>query len=149
MSKRSCGDCTKCCEGYLTGEALGHSFYRGKPCHFISIGKGCGVYAQRPKEPCQKYKCAWLSDEGIPEWMKPNEIGSIVDYREIEGISYISITDAGQPISPKVLTWFIHYALSKQLNLLWYIDGGINFIGSKDFLEIMNQQVKKDSPTDK
>ena len=65
MSKRSCGSCTKCCEGWLSGEALGHKFYPGKPCHFIAIGKGCSVYAKRPQEPCVSYKCGWISNEAV------------------------------------------------------------------------------------
>ena len=63
--KRECGTCTKCCEGWLTGEALGHNFYPGKPCHFLAVNKGCTVYAKRPKDPCSSYKCAWLANEDI------------------------------------------------------------------------------------
>ena len=141
MSKRSCGTCTKCCEGYLQGNALGHSFYRGKPCHFLAIGKGCSVYAKRPVDPCQKYKCAWLIDENIPEWMKPELVNTIVDFREIEGEQYICLTEAGEQISSKVLTWFIHYVLKNKLNFLWHLDGGINYIGNEKFLEIMGKKI--------
>lgn len=134
MEKRTCGTCTKCCEGWLAGEALGHSFYPGKPCHFISIGKGCSVYSKRPKDPCQTYKCAWLIDENIPEWMKPSDINLIVDYRKTSsGIPYISLREAGDILSAKVLTWFIQYALANNANLYWEIQGGVNWIGSPEF----------------
>lgn len=143
MSKRSCGDCTKCCEGWLEGEALGHKFYPGRPCHFIAIGKGCSVYSKRPKDPCQSYKCAWLVDENIPEWMKPSEINAIVDYRTTSnGISYISANEAGSILSSQVLTWIIQYALSNNLNLLWKVNQGLHWIGSPEFIEAIQEDTK-------
>ncbi len=141
MSKRSCGDCTKCCEGWLSGEALGHTFYPGKPCHFIAIGKGCTVYAKRPKEPCQTYKCAWLADEDIPEWMKPSEINAIFTHKEVNGIPYLHLKEAGSELSSKVLSWAIVYCLSKGMNLYWEINGGPNYIGSTDFLKEIEKPI--------
>jgi hypothetical protein len=141
MYKRSCGDCTKCCEGWLQGEALGHKFYPGKPCHFIAIGKGCTVYAKRPKEPCQTYKCAWLIDEDIPEWMKPSDINTILTYREVNGIPYLHIKEAGSELSSKVLSWAFLYCLRKNMNLYWEINGGANYMGSKDFLREIEKPI--------
>jgi hypothetical protein len=137
MSKRTCGTCTKCCEGWLSGEALGHKFYGGKPCHFIAIGKGCTVYAQRPKDPCVSFKCGWLSNADIPEWFKPDEINAIIKFDEVKGIPRITLIEAGGILESKVLSWFIQYALSKQLNFAWQINGGINWIGSPEFNQAM------------
>lgn len=142
MTKRSCGDCTKCCEGWLQGEALGHKFYQGRPCHFLAIGKGCTVYAKRPKDPCQSYKCGWLQNEEIPEWMKPSEINAIVDFRDIEGIPYLRVKEAGQILSSKVLTWVIQYAISKNMNIYWEVDGGKNWLGSPEFQEALLKDSK-------
>lgn len=142
MSKRSCGDCTKCCEGWLAGNALGHSFYKGKPCHFISIGKGCSVYEDRPKDPCQSYKCGWLESEEIPEWMKPNEINAIIDIRNEDGIEYICVTETGQKLDSKVLSWLFLYAVSKGKNIYYEIDGGHNYYGNLDFVELMKSKNK-------
>lgn len=143
MSKRSCGDCTKCCEGYLEGQALGHNFYRGKPCHFIAIGQGCSVYAKRPKDPCQTYKCAWLIDENIPEWMKPSEINAIIDYKNTSnGVPYVRITEAGEMLSSQVLTWVIQTALANNFNLYWTVNGGPNWFGSPEFVEAIQADTK-------
>lgn len=139
---RSCGDCTKCCEGYLSGSANGKTFYNGKPCHFLSIGKGCTIYAKRPKDPCQAYKCAWLIDDTLPEWFKPNEINAIVDYREIEGIKYLNVVEAGETLRSNVLSWLIVYALSNNINIYWNVAGGSNWIGSTDFLKAMERRNK-------
>jgi hypothetical protein len=137
--KRECGTCTKCCEGWLTGEALGHNFYPGKPCHFLAINKGCTVYEKRPKDPCSSYKCAWLANEDIPEWMKPSEVNAIITEKQINGIPYLSVKETGSTLNSKVLTWLILYALKNTLNIYWQIDGGANWIGSKEFLEEMKK----------
>jgi hypothetical protein len=134
MNKRECGTCTKCCEGHLIGEAKGHKFYNGKPCHFISIDKGCSIYSERPEYPCVSYKCGWLLDLDIPEWLKPDAVNVIIDFREVEGHQYINLIEAGSTVSSKVLNWFIQYALNNQLNAVWQVEYGMNWIGSSEFI---------------
>jgi hypothetical protein len=146
MSKRSCGDCTKCCEGWLQGEALGKKFSLGKPCHFIAVGKGCTVYNQRPKDPCVAYRCGWLSNTDFPEWMKPNEVNALVEFRIINDVEYLKVTETGEVLSSKVLTWLIQYAITNQLNFLWQVEGGFNWMGSTQFHLLMEDQY---SPTSK
>lgn len=144
--KRECGSCTKCCEGTLAGEALGYKFYTGKPCHYVAIGKGCTVYANRPKDPCVEYKCVWIQNAEIPEWMKPNEINAILNPAFINEIPYIALLEAGQPLRADVLSWTIQYAISNKLNFLWEVNGGRNWLGSPEFIQAMSNQ---ESPTDK
>ena len=138
--KRECGSCTKCCEGFLSGEAKGKTFYGGKPCHFVAVGKGCSIYKERPINPCVSYKCAWLIDENLPEWFKPDYINTIIDIRKINNIQYINVVDAGSPLKTEVLSWLIMYSLNNGLNLFWTINGGTHYIGSPEFLEEMNKQ---------
>jgi hypothetical protein len=137
MPKRQCGTCTKCCEGYLSGEALGHTFFAGKPCHFVAIGKGCSVYVKRPANPCVSYKCGWLTNEDIPEWMKPSDIDAIIDMREIGGISYLSLKETGCRLDSRVLSWFIQYGLNHGLCIAWEVDKGLNWIGTPEFNSLM------------
>jgi hypothetical protein len=137
--KRECGDCTKCCEGNLAGEVLGKTFYRSKPCHFVAIGQGCTVYEKRPKDPCVTYRCEWLNNPDIPEWMKPNLINTIIDRRKTKsGIEYMNIVEAGAELKAGVLSNLLLYALGNGLNILWEVEGGKNWIGSQEFLEEMN-----------
>jgi hypothetical protein len=138
--KRTCGTCTKCCEGWLPGDALGHTFFEGKPCHFIAIGTGCTVYAKRPEDPCKSYKCGWLTNQDIPEWMKPNEVNAIVDFRELEGVKYVNVSEAGDVLESRVLSWLIQFAIKNNINLLWTIQGGSNWIGSEDFSLLMSKK---------
>ena len=142
--KRECGTCTKCCEGYVNGEALGHSFHRGKPCHFVSIGKGCTVYAKRPKDPCVTFKCQWLENPDIPEWFKPSEIEAIVKHSEIQGIHYLSLIEAGKTLESRVLSWFIQYALNKRLNFVWQVEGELSWVGSPEFHQAMVSRLPSD-----
>ena len=145
MEKRSCGSCTKCCEGYLSGEALGHTFYAGKPCHFIAIGTGCTVYEKRPKDPCVSYKCAWLTHEDIPAWMKPSDIDAIIDMRQIEGQVYLNLKEAGSPLQTPVLNWFFQYVLKQGMNALWEVNGGLNWVGNPEFIALMEKNNLKPS----
>ena len=136
---RKCDTCTKCCEGYLSGEAKGKSFYIGKPCHFVSIGKGCSIYSERPKNPCVSYKCSWITNQDIPEWMKPDFINTIIDTREIKGISFINVVEAGQTLRADVLTWVIRYAISQGMNIRWQVNGSFNWLGSDEFNTLMTE----------
>lgn len=138
-TSRTCDGCTKCCEGYLTGEAFGKTFYPGKPCHFATPGVGCAIYAKRPHDPCVTYQCAWRQDDTLPMWMKPSLIGSIIDQRTTTGgTPYLKVHEAGQRLDSAVLTWLIEYALGNGINLLWAIEGGTHYIGSPDFVAEMD-----------
>lgn len=134
MSERSCGTCAKCCEGWLQGEAFGHKFYRGRPCFFLN--KTCTIYDKRPDDPCRSYKCAWLDEPQFPEWMKPDLVNVIINRAEDNNIKYYALIESGSVLDVKVLSWMVQWALNTGHNLLYYIDGGVNRIGSKEFLEM-------------
>lgn len=140
MDKRKCGSCTRCCEGHLLGEALGHSFSLGKPCHFVAIGQGCTVYSQRPQNPCVVYKCGWLTNLDIPEWLKPELSNVIIEERKTEGHLYLMLREAGATMSGKALNWFIQYVINNQLNALWQVEGGDNWIGSPEFVDVISKR---------
>ena len=125
---RTCDGCIKCCEGWLWGEAHGHKFWPGRPCHFMS-DKGCSIYEKRPYEPCKSFKCEWLVNESIPEWMKPDLINAIIYIREEQGKTFWEITEAGSKLDTKVLSWlFMEYQNGKIPNLKYQIEGGWNYI---------------------
>ena len=136
QNKRSCDGCTKCCEGHLAGVAHGQPFYLGRPCFYLSCD-GCSIYSDRPADPCKSYSCSWLNNPDIPEWMKPDKVGAIITLKQIKGIDYLELVEAGNVMPSKVLSWFITYGLNKKLNLLWQVEGGNNWIGSNEFLESM------------
>jgi hypothetical protein len=140
---RSCGTCTKCCEGWLSGDAYSHPFYPGRPCHFLAIGKGCSIYKTRPEEPCKTYQCSWIKDMNIPEWMKPEDISAIVDEREINGIPYFNIVEAGKILDVKALTWLIDYCSENNKNLCYRVEVIEHYLGSPEFVQAMKNNKGK------
>lgn len=133
MTERSCDGCAKCCEGWLQGEAYGHAFYKGRPCFFL--GKTCTIYETRPENPCRSFKCEWLDSDIFPAWMKPDLVNVIITKRIKEDLVWYEVTEAGSVLESKTLNWLIHWALNTKNNIVYYIDGGINRIGSQDFLK--------------
>jgi hypothetical protein len=135
---RSCNGCTACCDGWATGVAHGYKFYPGRKCHYVST-TGCTIYDQRPKEPCKTFKCMWLTNKTIPEWMKPNLVNAILVAEEIKGMKYVTVKETGKKLDSAVLSWVI---LARQEGLLgnvrYEIDGGWNFIGTPEFLSVMS-----------
>lgn len=138
---RSCGTCTKCCEGYLPGTAHGHDFYPGKPCHFVTKGKGCSIYENRPEHPCRSFECMWIINPDMPAWLKPDLADVVVTRHEKSGISYWCVTECGKTIQSNVLSWFFTYANRNLINLVWQCEGGWNAIGTSDFLDMWNRPI--------
>lgn len=137
---RSCNGCTKCCEGYVTGQAKGINFYPGKPCHFQSC-KGCTIYNDRPKL-CRDFTCVWLEKNSpLPEWMYPKTSNVIVTRKEYTTDKYyLEITEAGDVLKSKILSWFVVYYFNTQIPIAYQIEGGWNYIGPKDFIDFINNK---------
>lgn len=133
-NKRTCGECTKCCEGWLYGEVRGHNFFPGKPCHFLC--KGCTIYDARPVDPCQTYTCEWLANDELPAWMRPDLCQAIVTKKEYQDTQYYELTEAGQTLASNVLSWFVLWSLNGQKNILYRINNAPTRIGSPEFLAL-------------
>ena len=126
---RTCDGCTKCCDGWLWGEAHGHKFYKGRPCHFIGP-KGCTIYDSRPESPCRTFRCEWLINEDIPAWMKPDKINAIIVRRtRDDNREYFEINEAGATLDVRVLSWFTSKIFEKDStikSIRWEVEGGWN-----------------------
>jgi hypothetical protein len=131
---RECDGCTKCCEGWLEGEAYGHAFFKGRPCFFLA--KSCTIYESRPEKPCRSFVCGWKAEDTFPQWMKPNLVNAIINKVSHDNIPYYVLVEAGSKLDSSVLSWMIQWALNTNNNLLYYIDGGINRVGSREFLNL-------------
>jgi hypothetical protein len=55
----NCGSCTACCRVYAIPEI---SKPAGTWCKHCAVGKGCKVYAERPKR-CVEFACEWLHSQ--------------------------------------------------------------------------------------
>ena len=132
---RSCGDCTKCCEGWLNAQIYDKPMFKGQSCYYL--GNQCTIYDQRPNG-CHEYMCEWLKSDVFPEWMKPSVSNFIVTLRSVgAGISYYTAQETGSKVDSVVLKWLIQWALSKQVNLHYEVGGRSYMIGSVDFINAM------------
>jgi uncharacterized cysteine cluster protein YcgN (CxxCxxCC family) len=138
--KRSCDECAKCCEGWLTANIYGHVMQPGVKCHFLA--KTCTIYNDRPENPCQLYKCAWLDDETnqLPEWLKPSYSDVIISkrvYGKNADQFYWDVTECGKTISSVVLNWIFIHTMNNHINVSYMVNGMKYNRGSQDFLEFM------------
>lgn len=125
--KRRCGDCTACCEGWLHGQAYDNYFYRGRPCHFMKKGVGCSIYAKRPDNPCQTYKCAWLTEYTLPDWMQPTQSNVILTWRTDDNKkTYLEMTEMDSKVRSEVLSYVIQYAANLRMKIHYQVSGGWN-----------------------
>lgn len=127
---RSCGECTKCCDGWLAGRVLGENMYPGKPCRFVASGIKCSIYQNRPEDPCKTYYCEWLINDEIPEWMKPSEINIIIDSStDAEGNKFYYLTDADYSVDENTLKNVIDFFRKNNKTLVWQQNKKYNVIG--------------------
>lgn len=139
--KRTCGECTACCDGWLTTNIKGNEVYPGKPCPFSIYGKGCSDYKNRPKDPCVSFQCEWLAHpEAYPDYLRPDRSKAIFVMRKIEGIDYLSVSEAGQNLQAEILTHLVKTALSNGFNFSWQVNGGTHWYGSSEFHAAMERQ---------
>jgi hypothetical protein len=136
---RSCGSCTKCCEGWLTATIHGQEMSPGKPCHLVDEGIGCKDYKNRPTEPCKTFSCMWKASLNIPEKFSPEKTGVIVSIQHVNGIEFLTTNYAGKEIQADFLSWFIMHCISRKINFQWSIDGEFIYIGSDEFRLAMDK----------
>ena len=137
---RTCGSCTKCCEGWVAGQARDSHFYPGVPCDYLA-DNGCSIYKSRPEHPCQSFVCEWLVDRSISYYMKPDKSCIILIRRKINDIEYVEMAEAGQPLSASALEWFLRaYISGKYDNISYRIHNHPRYIGTAEFITAMEKQ---------
>ena len=75
---RICGDCSECCR--LLSVRLSDNYY--SPCgHWCKhcTQPGCGIYNTIKQKKCKEFNCGWLQNENIPENLKPNLSGIVLE----------------------------------------------------------------------
>ena len=125
MSKQ-CGTCTKCCDGTTVGGVIyGHVYGNRKPCYFLdSANKKCGIYKDRPDDPCKSYKCMWLKYDDVPIWMKPENSNVTVSAIDYNNNKFLIINAQSNDYSAKVLSYVMNYAQKNNMNLIYDLSWG-------------------------
>jgi hypothetical protein len=134
LLNRSCGTCTKCCEGYISGGAHGIKFGNGVPCEFLAWGHGCTIYEDRPLSPCKKFRCEWLKNNDIPEHFKP-EISHFMAMRK--GQNFIVLVTVGPNPNYEVVDWYKQWCSANKFNLAYRQDNRDFFFGDPEFVAKM------------
>jgi hypothetical protein len=66
----------------------------GQWCRHAVIGKGCGIYEDRPPV-CQKFHCQWIRDPGLgPEWKPEKAKFVLYPDREKEEVFNVAVDPA-------------------------------------------------------
>jgi uncharacterized protein len=86
---RECGSCTACCELL---EVVELKKPRGVLCQHCTIGKGCAIYETRP-EVCRDYECGWLAHDYIPDELRPDRCGFILDTTHDKRVMLIHVNE--------------------------------------------------------
>jgi len=89
--RRTCGTCTLCCKVLRIVELdKEHSVW----CRHARPGKGCAIYADRPRS-CRNFVCGYLASPELPEVWYPVQ-SKIVLVREPNG-GVTAVVDPGRP----------------------------------------------------
>lgn len=132
--KRTCSQCTACCEGWLSGEAHSIKFQSGKPCHF-KCPDGCSIYNDRPSF-CKEFNCEWIQNYNLPEWLKPN-ISNVIVRKKVFSkaplLYYFEVLEMGKKIDSVVLNWFFTFYVETGIPLKIMVDGGWFYYGDNKF----------------
>jgi hypothetical protein len=140
---RQCGECHACCNGWLGATINGHVMKSGTPCFFLDNHQ-CSIYPNRPKNPCQDYWCAWIQDDSIPDWVKPNSSNVIISLKKHpadDTLVYYEVTAAGNEIPPAILTWLIEWSSQQNKNIVYRNGGELYIYGSSTYYAMFNQLV--------
>ncbi len=128
---KTCDGCTACCDGTLNIEEL--NVYWGSPCENI-CDSGCAIYQNRPKV-CSDFRCQWLDDKNLPDWMKPSDSGLLIKYSEKRRTLYL-ISVYQKTIEPSILLYAFSYAYKHNLFITCYFDD------TKGYHDIMHDRVR-------
>ena len=115
---RTCGDCTACCEGWVSAKDL--EMWAGRACKHRTE-TGCGIYADRPENPCKIFQCGWLNGT-LPEdeSFKPNQCGAIVlTDRKQAGWDVWRVVPVGRSVPEATLEKIRTLAGETQQPLVW------------------------------
>ena len=73
---RACGDCSQCCR--VLSIYVDELSPQGHWCNFCTQ-PGCSIYNTRIPSFCKNYNCGWIQNENIPEDLKPNRSGVVLE----------------------------------------------------------------------
>ena len=113
LPERPCGDCSVCCT-HLTIDTPEFAKAPGVACEHCR-SPGCGIYESR-YDICRTYRCGWKHADWLPDAMRPDRSGVVIDFSETEApgyalearlLAYADPTDFGRNPVPDVISSLI------------------------------------------
>ncbi|NBP58816.1 hypothetical protein EBU71_20180 [bacterium] len=102
---KSCGGCTRCCEGFLSTKVYDFEISPSAGgCRFLGKN-GCNIYQVRPYDPCQVFQCGWKENTVIPDFMRPDLSDIIILLRYIESYHFYRLVKCSDDLKPEVIEW--------------------------------------------
>jgi hypothetical protein len=116
---KNCDGCVACCNGTLNIDVYGEQVNRTHSCSKICYtNNNCSEYTNRPPV-CSNFKCLWLTQDDIPEWLKPSKSGMLMIYRK----SYLEIHSVkGMDLGADVFLVGIHFAYMNNWPVRFYVN---------------------------
>lgn len=116
---RTCGDCTACCEGWVSAKSL--DMWAGQACKHRTVS-GCRIYENRPETPCKSFQCGWLNGT-LPEDedLRPDKCGAILltDRTQV-GWKVWRAVPVGRIIPSKTLDLLQSIATEGNVPFVWF-----------------------------
>ena len=78
---RSCGECSECCRLHdvkIDEEDYVYYTPQGHWCKYCTQ-PGCGIWGTVKQMRCREFNCGWLQNENIPDNLKPNLSGIVLE----------------------------------------------------------------------
>lgn len=142
--KRSCGGCTKCCEGWLVAEIYGHKIGEGAACKFLTKN-GCGIYSIRPYDPCAAWTCFWKDDISLPEWMRPNLSNVILVKSQLDEYKYFNAIATKPTLADNVIEFLKEMSKGKYKKNIVLIYNRLEYVVFSENDEFKKQLVNEQS----
>jgi hypothetical protein len=76
-----------------------------------------------------------MATDYVPLHFSPKNTGQIVTAQRLDGIDFLCMVFAGKEVEPDFLSWFVTFAVGRQLNVEWSINGQLYALGSGAFME--------------
>lgn len=140
--EKSCGSCTACCKAIGVKEL---NKPMGEQCGFCNPGKGCSIYETRPQS-CQDYKCQWLMDPKLPDYMRPDRIKVIIDecHHTLTNTQMLQIRELARGAAHKPLIKSIIDRFSQtHLITIFEFGGGRRLTGPPDMVDQVKAEVQR------
>ena len=140
---RQCGECTACCDGWVTGIINGHEMYPGQPCHYRG-DHCCTIYETRPKYPCRDFMCGWLqAGSPFPDDWRPDRSGIMVITMKWRGRNAYVLRSAGRDPDAGILAWMREMSLRTGSPFFYEENGERLGFGPPEFQVEMAEKVAR------